>query len=356
MARKRKVFRTAKMARRQARKRRSKISERRKKEFLWRGILHRGTAGSRYATGATASPDNEDYDPDALSIATLMPSRVKRSLGRGLTESARSSWRRSGKSNGKTVKTHCRGMCVLPEMVGSTIGVHDGQNFVNLEIAPPMIGHSLGEFAKTRKSVTHTGPGVGATRIFPARGVKVRKENEQKTRKTTERIHPAPGGGNLVTARAVNLDCHHKHCYHIAKAIRGMNAEMARDYLEDVVAKKSAIPYQRRSSKGRGGNTMAGHRKGKMGPGKFPNKASKEFIKLINSAMDNARQRFDDIDAEDMVITHVAAHRGQGNEHEAKGQGRATPSNHYQVNLEIFLEYFSDEEDDMGKRSSEVKE
>ena len=37
MARKRKVFRSAKMARRQARKRRSKISERRKKEFLWRG-------------------------------------------------------------------------------------------------------------------------------------------------------------------------------------------------------------------------------------------------------------------------------------------------------------------------------
>ena len=37
MARKRKQFRTAKMARRQARKRRSKISERRKKEFLWRG-------------------------------------------------------------------------------------------------------------------------------------------------------------------------------------------------------------------------------------------------------------------------------------------------------------------------------
>ena len=37
MAWKRKQFRSAKMARRQARKRRSKISERRKKEFLWRG-------------------------------------------------------------------------------------------------------------------------------------------------------------------------------------------------------------------------------------------------------------------------------------------------------------------------------
>jgi len=160
-------------------------------------------------------------------------------------------------------------------------------------------------------------------------------------------------GSNLVSARALNLDCHHKHCYHIAKAIRGMNAEFAKEYLEDVVAKKKAILYQRRSRKGRGGNTMAGHRKGKMGPGKFPNKASLEFIKLINSAMDNARQRFDDIDAEDMVITHVAAHRGQvATNWRPRARGRATPSNHYQVNLEIFLEYF-DEDLDMVEDEEE---
>ena len=94
---------------------------------------------------------------------------------------------------------------------------------------------------------------------------------------------------------------------------------------------------------------MAGHRKGKLGPGKFPHKASLEFIKLINSAMDNARQRFDDIDAEDMVITHVAAHRGQvATNMRPRARGRATPSNHYQVNLEIFLEYF-DEDDELGQ-------
>ena len=129
-----------------------------------------------------------------------------------------------------------------------------------------------------------------------------------------------------------------------------MNAETAVAYLEDVVQKKRAIPYQRRSRKGRGGNTMAGHRKGKMGPGKFPNKASKEFIKLINSAMDNARQRYDTIDPEDMVITNVAAHRGQVSTNwRPRARGRATPSNHYQVNLEIFLEFFDDEEEDSGE-------
>ncbi|MBF93504.1 MAG: 30S ribosomal protein S19 [Euryarchaeota archaeon] len=156
MARKRRVFRSAKMARRQARKRRSKISERRKKEFKWRGYT------MDELKDIPLYPPEED--PDAVSIATLMPSRVKRTLARGLSPECEKLLERVRNSNGKTIRTHCRGMYILPEMVGSTIGVHDGKKFVNLEIIPPMIGHSLGEFAKTRKSVTHTGPGVGATR------------------------------------------------------------------------------------------------------------------------------------------------------------------------------------------------
>ena len=109
----------------------------------------------------------EDFDLDNPQLeveeieesrtnAQVMASRLASSLGRGLTEECQKLVERVRNSNGKTVKTHCRGMYVLPEMVGSTIGVHDGQKFVNLEIIPPMIGHSLGEFAKTRTvSYTH---------------------------------------------------------------------------------------------------------------------------------------------------------------------------------------------------------
>ena len=92
---------------------------------------------------------------------------------------------------------------------------------------------------------------------------------------------------------------------------------------------------------------MAGHRKGKMGPGRYPRNASIAFIKLIESAMDNARQHHEDIDAEDMVITHLAAHRGQVKKgFRPRARGRATPNNHYQVNLEIFLEDLNAEEDE----------
>ena len=126
-----------------------------------------------------------------------------------------------------------------------------------------------------------------------------------------------------------------------------MNAVDAIEYLEKVMDKKEAIPYTRRSRKGKGGNYHGGSPKRKDGPGRYPYKASREFVKLINSAMENARQRYDTIDAEDMVITHCAAHRGQVHTGwKPRARGRATPKNHYQVNLEIFLEHFGDEEEE----------
>ena len=74
---------------------------------------------------------------------------------------------------------------------------------------------------------------------------------------------------------------------------------------------------------------------------RFPAKASREFIKLIRSAVENARHQFDDldIDPEDLHITHCAAHRGQQRRRfMPRARGRATPKNHYEVNLELFIE------------------
>ena len=102
-------------------------------------------------------------------------------------------------------------------------------------------------------------------------------------------------------------------------------------------------PYR----KGKGGNTMAGHRKGAMAAGRYPRNASRVYIKLIESAMDNARQHHEDLEPEDMQITHIAAHRGQvARNMRPRAQGRATASNHYQVNLELFLESYDSESDE----------
>lgn len=61
------------------------------------------------------------------------------------------------------VKTHLRNMIVVPEMVGSMVGVYNGKEFNNVEIKPEMIGHYLGEFSITYHPVQHGRPGIGAT-------------------------------------------------------------------------------------------------------------------------------------------------------------------------------------------------
>ncbi len=55
------------------------------------------------------------------------------------------------------VKTWSRASVVTPEMVGFTIGVHNGKVHMPVVIVENMVGHRLGEFAPTRKFVRHGG-------------------------------------------------------------------------------------------------------------------------------------------------------------------------------------------------------
>jgi small subunit ribosomal protein S19 len=49
-------------------------------------------------------------------------------------------------------------------MVGLTIHVHSGKEFVALEVKPEMVGHYIGEYVITNKKVVHGTPGIGASR------------------------------------------------------------------------------------------------------------------------------------------------------------------------------------------------
>ena len=61
----------------------------------------------------------------------------------------------SGKS--RVIKTWSRRSTIIPEMVGHTIAVHNGQRFVPVYVSENMVGHKLGEFAMTRTFRGHTG-------------------------------------------------------------------------------------------------------------------------------------------------------------------------------------------------------
>jgi len=102
------------------------------------------------------------------ALLELLPSRARRSLNRGVSEEKRKLLEdaraiKEGRSTAQ-IKTHARDMVVLPSMVGLTIAVHNGREFVNLEVKPEMIGRYLGEYVITNKKVVHGTPGIGASR------------------------------------------------------------------------------------------------------------------------------------------------------------------------------------------------
>lgn len=93
----------------------------------------------------------------------LVPSRERRKLKRGFTEQEKV-FLENLRAGEKDPKTHCRDLVILPEMVGRLIKIYNGKEFLPVAIEPEMLGHRLGEFAQTRRKVSHSAPGIGATR------------------------------------------------------------------------------------------------------------------------------------------------------------------------------------------------
>ena len=57
----------------------------------------------------------------------------------------------------KVIKTWSRASTILPEFVGHTFAVHNGNKFVPVFVSENMVGHKLGEFAPTRLFRGHSG-------------------------------------------------------------------------------------------------------------------------------------------------------------------------------------------------------
>ena len=70
---------------------------------------------------------------------------------------------RSGQKT--VVKTWSRASVVMPQMIGQTIGVHDGRRHVTIFVTEDMVGHRLGEFAPTRTFRGHVARSERTTRV-----------------------------------------------------------------------------------------------------------------------------------------------------------------------------------------------
>jgi len=95
----------------------------------------------------------------------LFTARIRRSLTRGINDDKRKLMEEmKDKNNKNPIKTHLRDVIILPYMIGKTVQVFSGKEFVPIIITIQMVGHYLGEYVITNKRVNHGAPGVGASR------------------------------------------------------------------------------------------------------------------------------------------------------------------------------------------------
>ncbi|MFH1396531.1 MAG: 30S ribosomal protein S19 [archaeon] len=120
------------------------------KELKWRGLS-----------------EEDVKNLDMSKFLELIPARRRRSLKRGYTEDQKALLKKIEK-NEQNLKTHSRDMVIIPVMLGKSIMVYNGKDYVPVIVTVEMLGHCLGEYSHTRKSVSHSSAGVGATRSSKA--------------------------------------------------------------------------------------------------------------------------------------------------------------------------------------------
>ncbi|KAI8473636.1 MAG: ribosomal protein S19-domain-containing protein [Monoraphidium minutum] len=110
-------------------------------------------------------------DMNTDELVDLLHARARRRFQRGLKRKPLALIKKLRKAKKdapsgekpEAVRTHLRNMIIVPEMIGSVVGVYNGKTFNQVEIKPEMVGHYLAEFSISYKPVKHGRPGIGAT-------------------------------------------------------------------------------------------------------------------------------------------------------------------------------------------------
>lgn len=149
------------------------------------------------------------------------------------------------------------------------------------------------------------------------------------------------------TARAYARDmpCSPKSGRNVGLAIKGMPLSKAIDFLTDVKALKTPVPFRVRVRK-------IHHRRGTgFGPGRYPVQVARCFIKVLKSVEANAEYK--GLDKERLVISHVSAYQGQVIQAMTpRAHGRATPHYNRLTNLEVVVTQSDGEE--TGKKAAKT--
>ena len=129
--------------------------------------------------------------------------------------------------------------------------------------------------------------------------------------------------------RLYEQDVSLKDAVNVAHFLRGMNLQVAIDTLDLVIEKKKPVPYFRYLD-------SVSHKKA-VGPGRYPIKTARAFMKLLANVESNAE--FNGLNTDNLKIVHVAASKGRMiKKYLPKAQGRSGASFKDLVNLEIVVQ------------------
>ena len=141
---------------------------------------------------------------------------------------------------------------------------------------------------------------------------------------------------NMAKAYGKSLGISTKTSIEIANHLRGRTTTKAKWILEQVLQKKQAIPFKRFTD-------GVGHRPGGIGAGRYPQKASEEFLKLVKQAEANAQAKGL---SENLIIVHLSANKASSQFR----QGRQRRRKFKRCHLEIVVQ-----EMDAPKKKAEKK-
>ena len=123
-----------------------------------------------------------------------------------------------------------------------------------------------------------------------------------------------------------------KHAREICNTIKGMKLDKAKTFLEQVIAKKTPVPYRRYRLK-----TPHRHGMQKASTGRYPVKAARNILKLLEGAEANAE--FKGLDVENLRVLHASAYPGfKVKRSIERAMGRASPRFETLVHVELVLE------------------
>ncbi len=125
-------------------------------------------------------------------------------------------------------------------------------------------------------------------------------------------------------ARGTNLAISKKFCVEIAKFIRGRDLDKAKGLMNGVISKSVAVPFTKH-------NRDLGHKPGRIAAGRYPVKAAKVVLSLLEAAEMNAMNK--GLDSEALYVAEIMANKGTGQMKGGRQRGREAKRTHIDIVL-----------------------